>query len=348
MEFTAEQVAGLLNGKIDGDKSIVLKMVGKIETAGPSDLAFLSNPTYEKYLYTCNAGAVLVAEDFNPSKPVSTTLIRVKDPYLAFTSLLREYGQAKKFSKSGIEKPSFCSESAQIGKDGYLGAFSYIGNKAIIGSNVKIYPNVFVGDNVVIGDNCIMYPGVKIYDDCQIGSNVTLHSGAIIGSDGFGFAPKEDGTYDDIPQLGNVTISNNVSIGANTIIDRATLPGESTIIEEGVKLDNLIQIAHNVTVGAHTVIAAQSGVSGSSKIGKYCLFGGQVGIAGHLTIADKTHIGAQAGIPKSIKTPGQKLIGYPAFGITDYFKSYSIFKQLPEISKRLKDVEEKVLNLPEF
>ncbi len=348
MELSTKQLAGLLGGEIEGDENVVLNNIAKIETAGPKDLAFLSNPKYESFVYESDAGAILVKRDFRITKPVKTTLIRVDDPYLAFTMILKQYEQAARDNKNGIEQPSFCHETAKVGKNIYRGAFSYIGAHSELADNVKLYPNSFIGENVRIGENTVIYPGVKVQDHCIIGRNVVIHSGAVIGSDGFGFAPREDGSYDSIPQLGNVVLEDEVNIGANTVVDRATLPGESTVVEKGAKLDNLIQIAHNVRIGESTVMAAQTGVSGSSKVGKYCMMGGQVGIAGHLEIADNTGIGAQAGIAKSVKKKGTKIIGSPAISVMDYFKSYTVFTTLPEMSRRLKQLEEKVLNLPEF
>ena len=348
MELSINQIAQLLNGTVEGDSAKVVNGIGKIEDASPNELTFLSNRKYEHFIYSSNAGAILVAEDLEPSQEIPTTIIKVKDPYLAFTMLLKEYERQTTVRKTGIEEPSYASSSANVGEGVYRGAFSYVGNDTVIGKNAEIHPHVFIGDNVRIGDNCTIYSGAKVLKGSVLGNNVTLHSGAVVGSDGFGFAPKDDGTYDSIPQLGNVVVEDDVSIGVNTVIDRATLPGESTLVSKGAKLDNLIQIAHNVKVGESTVMAAQTGISGSTKIGKYCLFAGQVGIAGHLEIADNTQIGAQAGISKSIKETGQKVIGYPAFNISDYFKSYSVFKRLPEISGKVKILEEKVLNLPEF
>ncbi len=339
MEFTSGQIALLLNGQLEGDSSVSIKMVGKIETASSNQLAFLSNPVYEKHLYTTQAGAVLVKKGFVPKEKVNSTLIFVDDPYASLTFLLKEYDKLSRYSKKGIEQPSQIDDSAIIGSDLYLGAFSYVGKGVNIGNNVKIHPQCYIGERVSIGNNTLIYPGVKIYDGTVIGNDCIIHSGAVLGSDGFGFAPLADGSYDTIPQLGTVTIEDQVSIGANTVIDRATLPGEITLIKKGAKLDNLIQIAHNVVVGNHTVIAAQTGISGSTKIGNRCMFGGQVGIAGHLEIANGTQIAAQAGISKSIKEEKQRVIGYPAFGFTDYFKSYSVFKTLPELSKRITKLE---------
>jgi UDP-3-O-[3-hydroxymyristoyl] glucosamine N-acyltransferase len=342
MEFSVNQIAMMLGGEVVGNGNEKIKMLAKIQDAKKGQIAFLSNPKYEQYIYSTQATAVIVKKDFVARKEVNSTLILVDDPYISFTRLLEEYHKLVSYQKSGVEQPSFMHETATVGKDVYRGAFSYIGSSARIGDNVKIYPNVYVGDNVVIGNNCILHPGVKIYSDTKIGNNCVIHSGAVIGSDGFGFAPQEDGSYKTIPQLGNVTLEDNVAIGANTVIDCATLFGDSTVIREGVKLDNLIQIAHNVEVGKNTVIAAQAGISGSTKIGENCMFAGQVGIAGHLTVANGTHLGAQTGVSKSIKDDSQRWMGSPAIEFGSYFKSYAVFKMLPDIYHRLRELEDKV------
>lgn len=342
MEFTVSQLAGLLSGEVKGDGSEKITMLAKIQDAKKGQISFLSNPKYEQFIYSTQASAVIVSKDFIPRKELTATLILVDDPYSSFTRLLEEYHKMVSFQKSGVEQPSFIGDKSITGADVYRGAFSYIGNNVRIGDNVKIYPHAYVGDNVAIGDNTIVHSGVKLYADTRIGSNCVIHSGTVIGSDGFGFAPQEDGSYKTIPQLGTVIVEDNVVIGANTVIDCATLFGDATVIHQGVKLDNLIQIAHNVEIGRNTVIAAQSGISGSTKLGENCILAGQVGIAGHLVIASNTSIGAQAGIPKSIKEPGQRLLGYPAIDVGEYFKSYAVFKKLPEINHRLRDLEKKV------
>lgn len=342
MEFTLAQIAGMLGGEVRGDSSRKIRMLAKIQDAKEGQIAFLANPKYEQYIYTTEATAVIVSREFQPKKEISSSLILVDDPYSSFTVLLEEYHKLISFQKSGIEQPSYASESATIGKNIYRGAFSYIGNQVKLGDNVKVYPHVYIGDDCVIGNNVILHPNVKLYAGTRIGNNCVLHSGAVIGSDGFGFAPQEDGTYKTIPQLGNVLIEDNVVIGANTVIDCATLFGDSTIIRKGVKLDNLIQIAHNVEIGKNTVIAAQTGISGSSKVGENCMIGGQVGIAGHLVIANNTSMGAQAGISKSITEPGERLLGYPAYDIKEYFRSYAVFKKLPDIHQRLRELEKKL------
>lgn len=332
----------MLGGEVQGDATQKINMLAKIQDAKSGQIAFLSNPKYEQYLYTTNASAVIVKKDFQPRKEFTTALILVEDPYSSFVLLLEEYHKRISFEKTGTEQPSFIGEHSVIGKNNYRGAFSYIGNHVAIGDNVKIYPHVFIGDNTVIGSNTILYPNVKLYADTKIGKNCVIHSGAVIGSDGFGFAPQADGTYKTIPQLGNVIIEDNVAIGANTVIDCATMFGDSTIIRQGVKLDNLIQIAHNVEIGKNTVIAALTGISGSTKIGENCVLAGQVGIAGHLVIANNTSIGAQAGISKSVKEENERLIGYPAFDLKEYFRSYAIFKRLPDLNDRLRELEKKL------
>lgn len=335
----------MLGGEIKGDGNAKINMLAKIQDAKSGQIAFLSNPKYENFIYTTQASAVIVGKDFVPKKEIASTLIVVADAYISFTVLLEEYHKMMSFQKSGIEEPSFVGSKTTVGKNIYRGAFSYIGNNVKIGDNVKIYPHAYIGDGVEIGNNTILHPGTKLYSGTKLGNNCVIHSGTVIGSDGFGFAPQADGTYKTIPQLGNVVIEDNVTIGGNTVIDCATMFGDSTIIRKGVKLDNLIQIAHNVEIGKNTVIAAQTGVSGSSKIGENNILGGQVGIAGHLVIANNTGIGAQAGISKSIKEEGQRIIGSPAFNVGDYFKSYAVFKNLPDLNQRLRDLEKKMQNI---
>lgn len=342
MEFSVNQIAGMLGGEVRGDGNEKIRMLAKIQDAKKGQIAFLSNPKYEQYIYTTQASAVIVKKDFVARKEVSSTLILVDDPYISFTLLLEEYHKLVSFQKVGVEEPCYMDRTATVGENSYRGAFSYIGSNAKIGQNVKVYPHAYVGDNVVIGNNTIIHPGVKIYSGTRIGNDCVIHSGAVIGSDGFGFAPQDDGSYKTIPQLGNVTIEDNVAIGANTVIDCATLFGDSTVIRQGVKLDNLIQIAHNVEVGKNTVIAAQTGISGSTKIGENCMLAGQVGIAGHITIANGTHMGAQSGISKAVKEEGQRLMGSPAMEFGRYFKAYAVFKKLPELNHRLNDLENKI------
>ncbi len=332
----------MLGGEVRGDGNQKISMLAKIQDAKEGQIAFLANPKYEQYIYTTHATAVIVQKDFQPKKEIQSSLVLVEDPYSSFSILLEEYHKLISFQKSGIEQPSFIGGKTIVGKNIYRGAFSYIGSNVKIGDNAKIYPHVFIGDDVTLGNNIILHPNVKLYAGTKIGNNCVIHSGTVVGSDGFGFAPQEDGTYKTIPQLGNVIIEDNVTIGANTVIDCATLFGDSTIIRQGVKLDNLIQIAHNVEVGKNTVIAAQTGISGSSKVGDNCVIAGQVGIAGHLVIANNTSMGAQAGISKSIVTEGERLMGYPAFNLPEYFRAYAIFKKLPDLNHRLRELEKKV------
>ncbi|MES2836879.1 MAG: UDP-3-O-(3-hydroxymyristoyl)glucosamine N-acyltransferase [Bacteroidota bacterium] len=341
MKFTAEQIAGLINGKVEGDSTISVNKLAKIEEGVPESISFLANPQYTPYIYSTNASIVIVNNTFIAEKPIKSTLIRVEDAYKAFAMLLEAYNQIKN-NKTGIENPSFIDASAKYGENIYVGAFAYIGQNVKIGKNVKIFPQAYIGDNTTIGDNTIIFSGVKIYSDCVVGSHCTLHSGVIIGGDGFGFAPNSENNYKKVPQIGNVILEDHVEIGANTTIDRATLG--STIIRKGAKIDNLIQIAHNVEIGENTVIAAQTGVAGSTKIGKNCMIGGQVGIIGHLTIADGVKIAAQSGIGTNITKEGDILQGSPAFGIGDYKKSYVYFRKLPEMSNKISQLEKKLGN----
>ena len=323
MELTAGIIAGHLQGEVKGDPDVIVKGVARIEQGKPGTACFLANPKYEKYLYTTGASAVLVNRDFVPTGKVSATLIRVDDAYAAAAALLGLFASVKK--KKGWEFPHSISRKASIGRKVYIGAHSYIGKRARIGNGAKIYPQVDIGEHVRIGAGTILYPGVKVYDDCTIGDNCIIHSNAVIGSDGFGFAPSADGTYRKIPQTGNVIIEDNVEIGANTVIDRATMG--STIIRSGVKLDNLIQIAHNVEVGENTVMAAQSGIAGSTRVGAGCMIGGQAGIVGHLTVAARTQVGAQAGVIGSVKQEGSILLGMPAFDHGQFMRAYAHFKK---------------------
>lgn len=337
MKFTATQIAEILDGKVEGNPEAEVSELAKIEEGSEGSLTFLSNPKYTSFLYTTNASITIVNNDFEVEQPVNTTLIKVKDAYKAFSTLLEYYNQIK-LNKSGIEQPSHISESAKYGEGLYLGSFAYIGDNVKIGENVKIYPNVYIGDNVKIGDNVTIFPGVKIYSESLIGSEVTIHSGVVIGADGFGFSPGDQGEYSKVPQIGNVIIEDHVDIGAATTIDRATLG--STIIRKGVKLDNHIQIAHNVEIGENTAIAAQTGIAGSTKIGKNCLIGGQVGIAGHLTIGNRVKIQAQSGIGRDIRDD-EMLQGSPAIGYSDYNKSYIHFKNLPKTMNIIHQLEKK-------
>lgn len=335
MKFTAQQIAGILEGSVDGNEEILVSKLAKIEEGTPGSLTFLSNPKYTPYIYSTKASITIVDKGFVPEQPIETTLIRVDDAYKAFSKLLEYYNMVK-LNKTGIEQPSFVADSAKYGENIYIGAFSYIADGVKIGKNAKIFPNVYIGDNVTIGDDVLVFAGAKIYSDTVIGDRCVIHSGAIIGADGFGFTPNEKGVYQKVPQIGNVILGNDIDVGAGTTIDRATLG--STVIKDGVKLDNQIQIAHNVEIGEHTAIAAQTGIAGSTKIGKHCLIGGQVGIAGHLVLADKVRVQAQSGIGKNIKE-GEAIQGSPSFGYSDYNKSYVHFKNLPKIVNRINALE---------
>jgi UDP-3-O-[3-hydroxymyristoyl] glucosamine N-acyltransferase len=340
MKFTASQIAEILEGEVVGNPSIEVSKLAKIEEGKEGSLTFLSNPKYHNFIYTTKASITIVNKTFIPEAALSTTLIKVDDAYVSFTKLLEFYNQIK-LNKVGIEKPSFIGENVHYGSDLYLGSFSYIGTNVTIGNNVKIYPNSYIGDNVIIGNNVTIFAGVKIYSETEIGTNCIVHSGAIIGSDGFGFAPKADGTYKKIPQIGNVIVEDDVEIGANTTIDRATMG--STIIRKGVKLDNHIQIAHNVEIGENTVIAAQTGIAGSTKIGANGMIGGQVGFAGHITVGNNVKVQAKSGISRNVKD-GEVLQGSLAFGYTDYSKSYVHFRNLPKIVNELEELKKELQN----
>jgi UDP-3-O-[3-hydroxymyristoyl] glucosamine N-acyltransferase len=340
MEFTVGQIAQLLQGIVVGDSATVINSAAKIEEGKPGCISFLSNPKYEPYLYSTNSSAVLVNKDFELRKEVSTTLIYVENAYTSFTRLLEEYQKATKQAKQGVEQPSHMGEGSSMGDQGYRGAFSYIGRNCTIGQRVRIYPNVYLGDNVQVGDDTVIHAGVRVYDNTVIGAHCTIFANSVIGGDGFGFAPQADGTYRTIPQLGNVIIEDNVSIGSNTTIDCATMG--STIIRSGVKIDNLVQIAHNVEIGKNTVIAAQTGISGSTKIGEQCIIAGQVGIAGHLTVANHTKIGAQSGLGKNIKQEGISLSGSPAYNLSDHLRALALVRKLPDIEKRILQLEKEL------
>jgi UDP-3-O-[3-hydroxymyristoyl] glucosamine N-acyltransferase len=340
MEFNLNQIAGLIHGKVEGDGNQKVNRIDKIQEGQPGGISFLSNEKYEHYLYETQATAVIVSEDFVPSRPISCNLIRVKNAYTGFTQLLEAYSQMTKMSFEGVEQPSFFAESSIQGDGGYRGAFSYVGKNCVIGKNVQIHPQSYIGNNVKIGDNTIIHPGAKICSDSVIGNHCEIHPGAVIGSDGFGFAPQADGSYKTIPQIGNVILEDFVSIGSNTTIDCATMG--STIIKKGVKIDNLVQIAHNVIIGDNTVIASLTGISGSTEIGKNCVIAGQVGIVGHIKIADKTIIGAKTGISRNIDDPGKTIFGFIGFEIKDFLKSYSLFKNLPQLQDRIKELEKKL------
>lgn len=343
MQFSAAQIAMLINGKIEGKPETTVSSFGKIEEAKPGQLAFLANPKYEEYLYTTGASILIINESQELRQEIAATRIRVKDAYTAFATLLSAYQQMATQQLSGTEDPVYISKTAKVGEKVYLGAFAYLGNNVVVGNNVKIFPQVFLGDNVTVGENSVIHPGVRIYHDCQIGKNVIIHAGTVVGSDGFGFAPQADGSFQKVPQIGNVIVEDGVEIGANATIDRATMG--STLIKAGAKLDNLIQVAHNVEVGHNTVIAAQAGVSGSTKIGNNVQIGGQAGIVGHIQIADGSRINAQSGVSKSIKTPNSAVTGSPAFDYTSALRSQAVSRNLPDLEKRIKELEKLVQQL---
>lgn len=336
MEFTAKQIAEIIGGTVEGNPDAPLQTFDKIETAGSKALTFLANPKYAHHLYGSKAGAVLVGNDFTPTQPIDVTLIRVADPYASLAQLMRMVDELTRPRPRGVEQPSYVDDSVTIPDDAYIGAFAYVGKGVKLGSGVQIHPQAYVGPGVEIGSETVIYPGVKIYHGCKIGSRCIIHAGAVIGADGFGFAPMADGTYSKIPQLGCVEIADDVEIGANTTVDRATMG--RTYISQGTKLDNLIQIAHNVEVGANTVMASQVGVAGSAKIGSNCMIGGQVGIAGHISVGDKVNIGAQSGIPSSV--PSDKTVmGYPAIDSHKWLRQCAYLNRLPDLFQRVKTLE---------
>jgi len=339
MNFTAKMIAEMLRGTVEGDPETSVTDVARIEEGKTGALSFLANPKYEKHIYKTGSSVIIVNQDFKAEKPVSATLIRVKNAYEAFAGLLNLYEKSKP-KKSGVSPMAAISKKATTGKDLYVGEFAVISDGAVIGNNVQIYPQVYIGENAKIGDHTVLFPGVKIYHDCIIGANCIFHSGAVIGGDGFGFVANDENVYSKVPQLGNVVIEDDVEIGANSTVDRATMG--STIIRQGVKLDNLIMVAHNVEIGKNTVMAAQVGIAGSTKIGADCLFGGQAGLAGHIKIADGVKIGAQAGISNSIKKEHAVVMGSPAFDLHGFYKSYAIFRKLPELWRQLQDLEKEV------
>ena len=343
MQFTAKQIAELIEGKIEGNPDVAVSSFGKLEEATEGQLAFLANPKYEEFLYSTKASIIIVNNSLELEKEINATLIRVPDAYSSFAVLLTEYAKIVRENLTGIQQPVFIDATARMGENVFIGAFSYLGENVILGNNVKIYPQVYLGNNVTVDDGSVLYPGVKIHHDCVVGKNVAIHAGSVIGGDGFGFAPQPDGSFKKVPQIGNVVVEDNVEIGANSSIDRATIG--STMIRSGAKLDNLIQIAHNVEIGQNTVIAAQSGISGSTKIGKNVMIGGQAGIVGHIQIADGSKINAQSGVSKSIKTPNTAVTGSPAFDYGHALRSQILSRNLPEIEKRLKDLEQMVEKL---
>lgn len=342
MTFSASQIAMLINGKVEGDANATVDSFGKIEEAKNGQLSFLANLKYEDHLYSTEASVVIINESYELKQPVKATLIRVADAYSAFATLLSKYQEIAQQQLSGVQEPVYISKTATYGQLVFIGAFSYLGEKVTVGNNTKIYPNVFLGNNVKVGNNTTIHPGVKIYNECVIGNNVIIHAGTVIGSDGFGFAPQADGSLKKVPQIGNVVIEDNVEIGANTTIDRATIG--STVIRSGAKLDNLVQVAHNVEVGSFTVIAAQAGISGSVKMGKGVMIGGQAGIAGHLQIADGSKINAQAGLGKNLKTAAS-VTGSPAYDYNKAIRSQAMARNLPEMEKRITELEELVKQL---
>jgi UDP-3-O-[3-hydroxymyristoyl] glucosamine N-acyltransferase len=342
MQFSATQIAMMIGGKVEGNPDASVASFGKIEEAQAGQLAFLANPKYEEYLYSTNASIVIVNESLELKQPITATLIKVPDAYTSFAVLLDKYQQIQRQQLSGIQQPVYIAATAKTGNNVFIGAFAYLGEDVIVADGAKIYPNVFLGNHVIVGENSIIHPGVKIYHDCVIGKNVVIHAGTIIGSDGFGFAPQADGTYKKIPQIGNVIIEDDVEIGANSTIDRATMG--STLIKAGAKLDNLLQIGHNAEVGNNTIIAAQSGISGSTKIGNNVMIGGQAGIVGHITIGDGAKINAQSGVSKTLE-PGKTVTGSPAFEYTAALRSQAASRKLPDLEKRIKELENQIAAL---
>jgi len=340
MEFTAQQIAEHLNGEVVGNPEIAVNALSKIEEGTKGSLSFLANPKYNQYIYKTAASVVIVGKTFTPEAEIKATLVKVDDAYSAFAQIMEMYNLTK-HQHTGLEQPCFIDETATIGEDTFVGAFSYIGKNVKIGVGTKIYQQCNIGDNVTIGENCLIFPGVKIYADCVIGSSVSIHSNTVIGSDGFGFAPNSNNTYSKIPQIGNVVIENNVEIGSNTSIDRATMG--STLIRKGAKLDNLIQIAHNVEIGEDCIIAGHCAVAGSTKLGKNVMMGGQSGVIGHLVIGDNVKIAGQSGVSKNVKA-NQVVQGAPAFSFGDYQKSYIYFRKLPQMAKDIHNIEKKLKN----
>lgn len=340
LTLTAQELSQLLKGVVEGDPTIKVQTLAKIEEAQKGQLSFIANPKYIPFAYSTNASILIVARDLVFDEPITSTLIRVQDPYQSFTFLLKKFSQQKVQQKQGIEQPVFIHETAQIGEGTYIGAFTYIGKAVKIGNNVKLFPQVHIGDYSTIADNTIIYAGAKIYDHTQVGTHCIIHAGAVIGSDGFGFAPQKDGSFQKIPQTGHVILEDEVEIGANTTIDRATMG--STIIRQGTKLDNLVQIAHNVTIGEHTVIAAQTGIAGSTQLGKQCMVGGQVGFVGHINIADQSKFGAQSGVAKTITQSGQAWMGSPAIAYRQHMRAQVALKQLPELQRKIRALEQQI------
>ncbi|MEP6512992.1 MAG: UDP-3-O-(3-hydroxymyristoyl)glucosamine N-acyltransferase [Parafilimonas sp.] len=343
MKITAERIASLVNGRVQGDASVIVNSLAKIEEAKKDQLTFFANPKYEEFLYTSNASVIIINENFELKQSVDAVLIRVEDAYLAFASLLNKYQEMMKDQLTGIQEPSYVHPTAKLGEHIYIGAFTYVGENVHLGNYVKLYPGVYIGNDVTIDDNTVIHPGVKIYHDCIIGKDIIIHAGTVIGGDGFGFAAQTNRRYKKIPQIGNVIIEDFVEIGSNVTIDCATIG--STMIRSGVKLDNLIQIAHNVEIGRNTVIAAQAGISGSTKIGKNVMIGGQAGIVGHLQIADGSKINAQSGVSKSMRIPDTAVTGSPAYDYTSALRSQAISRNLPDLEKRISELEKLIHQL---
>ena len=343
MEFTAKQIAEFVQGRVEGNENATVKTFAKIEEGVPGAISFLSNPKYTHYLYETQSSIVLINEDVELEKPVSTTLIRVKNAYECVAKLLQLY-ESMKPKKSGIDSLASISPKATIGENVYIGAFAVIGDGAVIGNGTQIYPHTVIGDGVTIGENGLVYPNVTIYQGCKIGNNVTIHAGSVIGADGFGFAPNTEG-YNKIPQIGIVIIEDDVEIGANTCVDRATMG--QTVIHKGVKLDNLIQVAHNCEIGENTVMSAQVGLAGSTKVGSWCMVGGQAGFSGHIHVADKTYVGAQCGVISNTKGDGQQLIGSPAMDTKVFFKAKALYAKLPEMYRQIAQLQREIEALKE-
>lgn len=343
MQFTATLIAQIVNGKVDGNAEASVVSFGKIEEAQEGQLAFLANPKYEEHLYTTGASIIIINENQELREKIKATLIRVPDAYTAFATLLDKYQQIQQQQLNGIQQPVYLDATAKTGDNVFIGAFAYLGKQVVVADGAKIYPHVYLGDNVQVGENTVIHPGVRIYHDCVIGKNVTIHAGTVIGSDGFGFAPQPDGSFKKVPQIGNVVIEDNVEIGANATIDRATIG--STLIKAGAKLDNLVQVAHNVEVGNNTVIAALAGISGSSKIGNGVMIGGQAGVAGHLQIADGCKLNAQSGLGKSLKIPNTSVTGSPAYDYSTAIRAQATARNLPELEKRVKELEKMLAQL---
>lgn len=344
MNFTADQISHLVNGTIVGDASVTVNTFAKIEEGHPGALSFLANPKYNHYIYTTRSSVVLVRRDFEPERPVSATLIKVDDPYDTVASLLTMVNEMMAPKPVGVEQPSFVAEGVELPEGVYVGAFAYIGKGATIARGAKIYPQCYVGENAVIGENTVLYPGVKVYHGCHVGARCILHAGVVIGADGFGFAPTPTGEYHKIPQMGIVEIADDVEIGANTTVDRATMG--ATRVGKGTKLDNLIMVAHNVEIGQHNVMASQTGVAGSTKIGSYCMIGGQTGFSGHIKVGDHVMIGAQSGIPDNLED-GSKVMGYPAVGLKEFYKNYAYTRRLGELFAQVRQMQRKLDNLPD-